>query len=68
MDAPSAGVTACTSCARDAAPTEAELIAYCRAHLSAIKCPKSIDIADALPRHANGKLLKRELRDRYWPS
>ena len=52
----------------DAAPTEAELIAYCRAHLSAIKCPKSIDITDALPRHANGKLLKRELRDRYWPS
>ncbi len=50
------------------AATETELIDYCRAHLSAIKCPKSIDIADTLPRHANGKLLKRVLRDRYWPA
>ncbi|MEM7426963.1 MAG: AMP-binding protein [Pseudomonadota bacterium] len=45
---------------------EEELISYCRAHLSALKCPKSIEVMDELPRHANGKLLKRELRDRYW--
>ncbi len=45
---------------------EEELIQYCRAKLSTLKCPKSVDVVDALPRHANGKLLKRHLRDQYW--
>ncbi|MBL8379562.1 MAG: AMP-binding protein [Burkholderiales bacterium] len=45
---------------------EAELIAFCRASLSPIKCPKSIDFAAELPRHPTGKLYKRLLRDRYW--
>ncbi len=44
----------------------AELIAYCREHLSPIKCPKSIDFIEALPRHATGKLYKRLLKDQYW--
>jgi long-chain acyl-CoA synthetase len=46
---------------------EAELIAYCKAHLSPIKCPRSIDFDPALPRLDNGKLYKRLLKDRYWP-
>ncbi len=45
---------------------EAELIAYARAHLSAIKCPRSIDFERELPRHPTGKLYKRLIRDRYW--
>ncbi len=44
----------------------AELIAYCRSKLSAIKCPKSIDFRAELPRTPTGKLLKRLLRDEYW--
>jgi long-chain acyl-CoA synthetase len=44
----------------------AELIAFCRDRLSAIKCPRSIDFEPALPRQDNGKLYKRLLRDRYW--
>jgi long-chain acyl-CoA synthetase len=44
----------------------AELIAFCKGHLSNIKCPRSIDFTDALPRLPTGKLYKRELRDRYW--
>jgi len=43
-----------------------ELLAFCRQHLSAIKCPRSIDFEAELPRHATGKLYKRLLRDRYW--
>ena len=46
---------------------EEELVQYCRSKLSSLKCPKSIDVVEALPRHANGKLLKRHLRDQYWP-
>jgi long-chain acyl-CoA synthetase len=43
-----------------------ELIAYCRERLSKFKCPKSVDFIDAIPRLPTGKLLKRELRKRYW--
>lgn len=46
---------------------EGELIAYCRERLSAIKCPKSIDFAAELPRTPTGKLVKRHLREKYWP-
>jgi acyl-CoA synthetase (AMP-forming)/AMP-acid ligase II len=43
-----------------------ELIAYCRARLAHFKCPVTVDFVDELPRLPTGKLLKRELRDRYW--
>ncbi|MGT2494748.1 hypothetical protein ACU4GD_40840 [Cupriavidus basilensis] len=42
------------------------MLAFCRTHLSAIKCPRSVDFADELPRLPTGKLLKRLLRERYW--
>jgi long-chain acyl-CoA synthetase len=45
---------------------EAELIAFCRAHLALMKCPRSVDFLDELPRLPTGKLYKRLLRDRYW--
>ncbi len=45
---------------------ERELIAWCRARLSPIKCPRSVDFVDELPRHPTGKLYKRLLKDRYW--
>src|SRR5699024_5616741 len=35
---------------------EAELITYCRQHLADVKCPRSIDFRDELPRHPTGKL------------
>ena len=46
--------------------TEAELLELCKAKLGSIVGPKSVDFIDALPRSAVGKVLKRELRDRYW--
>jgi acyl-CoA synthetase (AMP-forming)/AMP-acid ligase II len=50
----------------DATPeTAAELIAWCREHLSHIKCPRTIDF-EMLPRAETGKLYKRLIRDRYW--
>jgi acyl-CoA synthetase (AMP-forming)/AMP-acid ligase II len=45
---------------------EAELIEYARAQISHIKCPRSIDFVEELPRHPTGKLYKRLLRDKYW--
>ncbi|MGB1685762.1 MAG: AMP-binding protein, partial [Pseudomonadales bacterium] len=51
----------------DAGPElEARLIAYAREHISHIKCPRSIDFMEELPRHPTGKLYKRLLKDKYW--
>jgi acyl-CoA synthetase (AMP-forming)/AMP-acid ligase II len=47
---------------------EQELIAYCRSKLASLKCPKSIDFKPELPRDPTGKLMKRPLRDSYWPA
>ncbi len=48
------------------ADLERELIAYCRERLADIKCPRSVDFRDELPRHPTGKLYKRILKDEYW--
>ncbi len=45
---------------------ERELIGYCREHLADVKCPRSVDFRDELPRHPTGKLYKRLLKDEYW--
>jgi len=47
--------------------TAEQLLAFCRENLAGYKCPKSVDFVDDLPRLPSGKLLKRELRKRYWP-
>ena len=52
--------------ARAGPELEAELIAFCRARLSHVKCPKSVDFRAELPRHDTGKLYKRLLKDQYW--
>lgn len=46
--------------------TAAALIAHCRANLSGINVPRSVDFVAELPRDPNGKLQKRRLRDGYW--
>jgi len=44
----------------------ADIVAFCRAALSPIKCPRSVDFVAELPRSEAGKLLKRLVKDRYW--
>jgi long-chain acyl-CoA synthetase len=44
----------------------AELIEFCRSHLAHMKCPKTVDFTDQLPRLPTGKLYKRTLRDAFW--
>ncbi len=45
---------------------ERELIDFCRSQLADVKCPRSIDFREELPRHPTGKLYKRLLKDEYW--
>lgn len=44
-------------------PTEAELIEFCRKYLTSYKKPKSIRIVPSLPVNANGKVVRRLLRE-----
>jgi long-chain acyl-CoA synthetase len=41
---------------------DAELKAWCRQHLGSHEIPRRIEVVDALPKNAAGKILKRELR------
>jgi long-chain acyl-CoA synthetase len=50
----------------EARALELELIAFCKSQLADVKCPRSIDFRDELPRHPTGKLYKRLLKDEYW--
>jgi len=44
----------------------ATLIAHCKAQIGSMKAPKLVEFVEALPRSPAGKILKRELRQRYW--
>lgn len=44
-----------------------ELIEFCRSEIGKIKSPRSLEYADALPRSETGKILKKQLRQSYWP-
>jgi long-chain acyl-CoA synthetase len=50
----------------EAAALAKELIAFCRSQLADVKCPRSVDFREELPRHPTGKLYKRLLKDEYW--
>jgi acyl-CoA synthetase (AMP-forming)/AMP-acid ligase II len=49
-----------------AAAAEDGIIDFCSSSIARYKLPKRIEFADALPRNAAGKILRRELRDPYW--
>ncbi len=46
--------------------TADELIALCKDKLGSVKAPKTVDFVAALPRSPVGKVLKKDLRARYW--
>jgi len=43
-----------------------DIKSFCAGKLAKYKIPRTIDFIDHLPREANGKLIKRKLRDPYW--
>ena len=49
-----------------ASATADELIAHCGNELAGFKKPKSVEFIVRLPRNLTGKILRRELREKYW--
>ncbi len=46
--------------------TADELLEFCRGRLTRYKCPRSVEFVDVLPKTGTGKILKKELRKKYW--
>lgn len=49
-------------------PDSKELDRFCRAELASLKCPRSYDFVDDIGRTIMGKVNKKALRQKYWPS
>ncbi len=45
--------------------TEEDVTSYCKEHLAGYKVPKKVFIVDELPRNPSGKVIKKQLRDRF---
>ncbi len=45
---------------------EEDIIQFCKDHLASYKKPKSVEFIEAIPKNPYGKVLKRELREKYW--
>jgi fatty-acyl-CoA synthase len=46
--------------------TQAELLDFCRTRLAHYKCPRSVEFLESLPKTGTGKILKKDLRKKYW--
>lgn len=46
--------------------TENEIISYAREKMAGFKVPKSVDFVAEIPRSLTGKILKKDLRSKYW--
>jgi acyl-CoA synthetase (AMP-forming)/AMP-acid ligase II len=49
-----------------ATASEQDIVDFCRDKLGGYKRPRSVDFLTVLPRNPSGKVLKRELREKYW--
>ncbi len=47
--------------------TSEELIEFCKGKIARYKSPKSVEFVVSLPKNPAGKILKQELREKYWP-
>ncbi|MFC1532966.1 long-chain-fatty-acid--CoA ligase [Thermodesulfobacteriota bacterium] len=44
---------------------EMEIIAFCKEHIASYKAPKSVEFVKSLPKNPQGKILKKELKQKY---
>jgi long-chain acyl-CoA synthetase len=43
-----------------------DIISFCKEQIAHYKAPKSVEFVESLPKNPQGKILKREIRSRYW--
>jgi len=50
----------------NAQAAEEDIISFCKEHIAHYKAPKSVEFVESLPKNPQGKILKREIRSKYW--
>lgn len=51
---------------KGAVTTEEEIIEHCKRNMAGFKRPQSVEFVDSFPKTPIGKIMKRELREKYW--
>jgi acyl-CoA synthetase (AMP-forming)/AMP-acid ligase II len=51
---------------QDAQEQAQDIIDFCKDRLADFKKPRSVDFVKELPKNSNGKLSRKEVRERYW--
>jgi acyl-CoA synthetase (AMP-forming)/AMP-acid ligase II len=46
--------------------TEEDIIKFCKEQIARYKAPKSVEFVKELPKNFQGKILKKEIRSKYW--
>jgi acyl-CoA synthetase (AMP-forming)/AMP-acid ligase II len=52
----------------DQTAAQDELITYCKERLAGYKCPKAIEFWDKLPTTPVGKILRKDVKKKFWES
>jgi len=50
----------------NAQAAEEDIISFCKKHIAHYKAPKTVEFVESLPKNPQGKILKKELRSKYW--
>jgi fatty-acyl-CoA synthase len=53
-------------CKENAAATAEDMLAFLRERIAKFKVPKSVEFLPSLPKGGTGKILKKQLREKYW--
>jgi acyl-CoA synthetase (AMP-forming)/AMP-acid ligase II len=51
---------------KNAQATEEDIISFCRECIAHYKAPRTVEFVESLPKNPQGKILKREIRAKYW--
>jgi len=46
--------------------TEEEIISFCRECIAHYKAPRTVEFVESLPKSPQGKILKMQVRAKYW--
>ncbi len=59
-------VKAVVVCQPGASPEPDAIIAFTKSRIASYKCPKSVDFIDVMPRNPSGKIIRKNMREKYW--
>ena len=46
--------------------SQEDIITFCKEHIARYKAPKSVDFTNSLPKNSAGKIVRKNVREKYW--